>query len=180
MERVARLVQETVGARRRGRGFAAVVGNERAAPGVVNEHERATAYAGRLWFDQVEHHLYGDRSVDRRAAAAQDPVAGVRGERVGGRDHLVPGADRVLDRPVGRPFGGAGAGLGGDGRGERQAEEQRQEGAAVLRMPESHRPILPRHFGTPCRGRTACTRASPPGRMAAPAVSYGRSLRPKA
>ena len=73
------------------------------------QQERAAADAAGLRLHQRQHHLHGDRGVDRRAAGLEHLVAGVGGQRVGRRDRelasrpagLVGVARRALglDRP---------------------------------------------------------------------------------
>ena len=60
------------------------------------QHEAAAADARRLGLDQIEHHLRGDRRIDRTAAGAQNLEPGAGGQRIGGRDHVALGADRRL------------------------------------------------------------------------------------
>ena len=46
------------------------------------QQEGAAADAGGLRLDQPEHHLYGDRRIDRGTASRQHVVAGLRSERM--------------------------------------------------------------------------------------------------
>ena len=95
-------VQEHVGRRRGRRGLAAVIGRERLALAVEGEQEPAAADAGGLRLHQRQHHLHGDRRIDRIAALAQDVEPGLRRQRIGGNDHLVGGMNGRACRLIGR------------------------------------------------------------------------------
>jgi len=79
--------------RRSGRRLAAVEGLH--PPAIEMQHEGAAADAGTLWFDQVEHHLHGDRRIDRRATGAQDLATGVGSQWIGRRRHVPSGRRAV-------------------------------------------------------------------------------------
>jgi hypothetical protein len=81
-----------------------------AAAGVVVHQEGAAADAGRLRLDQGQHHLHGDRRVDRRAALLEHLVSGIDRQRIGGRDHVLARRPAGL---VGIPGGDFGRALGG-------------------------------------------------------------------
>ena len=59
------------------------------------QEERAAADAGGFRLDQPQHHLHRDRRIDRRAAAREHRIAGLRRERMRRRDHELPRRDRV-------------------------------------------------------------------------------------
>ena len=103
MQRLAARIEEQGLGRRRRRGLAAVIGTDLAPRGVVVEQEGAAADARRLRLDDVEHHLYGDRSVGGAAARAQDAEAGPRRMRVGRGHHVArrPGRFRGVGRQEG-------------------------------------------------------------------------------
>ena len=75
-------------------GLAAVVRLHLSGLGVVVEQEGSAADAGRLRFDESEHHLGADQGVGRGAALAQDLAGHLGGERVGGRHREGGGAHR--------------------------------------------------------------------------------------
>ncbi len=81
--------QETVRARCRRRGFASVVGRDLLLRLIPVQQEGAAPDAGGLRFDQVEHHLHGDRRIQGAAARAQDLDARSRGMGIGRRHHGV-------------------------------------------------------------------------------------------
>ena len=86
-QRLAVAAQEQLGRRAGRRGLAAVVGDHGAGRAVEMQQEAAAADARGLRLDDAQHHLHGDRRIDRRAAAAQDVEPGLGGQRVGRRDH---------------------------------------------------------------------------------------------
>jgi hypothetical protein len=55
--------------------------------------------------DEAEHELHGDRSFDRGAALAQDAIAGLDCERIGGGDDEPTAFDGALRRPSRRVLG---------------------------------------------------------------------------
>ncbi len=84
------------------RGLAAVERAQRIRCTVEMEQEPAAADAGRLGLDDIEHHLRGDRRVDRTAAAGQRAHAGVHGVRVRGGDHVASSVGDPLREQAGR------------------------------------------------------------------------------
>jgi len=57
------------------------------APAVEVQQEGAAADARALRLHQGQHHLHGDRGVDRRAAGGEDLAARLGGQRIGRRRH---------------------------------------------------------------------------------------------
>ncbi len=89
-ERLARIVREQVGPRRRRRRFAPVITDQPAVAGIVMKHEGAAAESRTLRLHQPQNRLHGDRRVDRRAAGLEDFDAGRHRMRIGRRDHERP------------------------------------------------------------------------------------------
>ena len=74
-------IQKQRGPRSRGCGFAAVKSLGFFA--IKMQQKSPAAYAAALGLDHAQHHLHGNRRVDRAAACAQDLVARLGGQRVG-------------------------------------------------------------------------------------------------
>jgi hypothetical protein len=96
---------------------------------VVVHQEGAAADARRLRLDQGQHQLGGDGGIDRAAALFQHRVAGLDGQRIGRRHHVlargpaglfVPAAGRLrgLLQGLDGILGDGGAGKGGQGGAE--------------------------------------------------------------
>ncbi|MNP44790.1 hypothetical protein D3C76_1386670 [compost metagenome] len=93
------------GGRRR---LAAIVGLHLLA--IPVQDEPPTANAAGLRLDQGQHHLHGDRRIDRAAAGPQHRSPGLAGQRVGSRHHVPAGVHRLQAAAV--------AGLHLRGRGQ--------------------------------------------------------------
>jgi hypothetical protein len=110
--------EEFFGGCRRGR-LAAVPGLHDLAPGVVVHQKSAAADAGGLRFGERQHHLRGNRGVERGAASFEHHERRPRGMRIGGGSHHV-----ATTHQRSRGLSAAGLGLRGRRLCKRSARDE--------------------------------------------------------
>ena len=139
------VLHESVRFRGCGRRLAAVIRDQLFRLGVVQQHERAAAQAGRLGFGEAQHKLHGDGRVNCRTTALQDAIARFDRERIGRSDHPMLRGNGRLVGPAGRPLRRLVL-----GSGERAQERYENED----KMPPHGSPLI-------CRTRHCSTRVQP-------------------
>ncbi|MNS87276.1 hypothetical protein D3C72_1212150 [compost metagenome] len=72
-----------------GRRFTAIIGRHFLAGCIVVEHESAAANAARLWLHQPQHHLHGNRRINRRSTGFEHLAARLGRQRIGSDHHVL-------------------------------------------------------------------------------------------
>ena len=137
LKRFAFSVEKTLRLGGHGCSLAPVICDQRAITAIVEKHECATADAGRLWLDQIEHHLRRDRGIDGAATLLEHLVARIDCQWIRCSHHVVLAGDGFFGCPAGGKLWRLG--LRPRQRGREQQPEQAQPSINFHdRLPVAH------------------------------------------